>query len=402
MGASANPALLGPLNDAYRLQQAAETDGLRSVGKDRLGGEGTDDPVDTSVLQISDGLLSKFRLTHFHDIAELESGSYWPQLQPHFIKPYYRRLTYRLTNKSPSRPSSGSIQSTRGANGFGDLDIAYVADRSAMAMSISDSGLPDYCLTSVIRGVLEYRNGQHREPVHVSRSTGLIYRGSPGTRLSATDDHERLAIWIPADTLKQRLAALLGEPARDEPDFLASFDWESGAGQTVRRVLRLLVEELASPDSSLLNGIARQSLTDLVLYTLLLSVPHCYTDRLARVTASPMPRTVRRAEAFIRSRAEQPIALHEVAEAAGCSVRALQLAFRQFRETTPAAAIRQARLDAVRQALAHGEAERTVSDVALRFGFTNPSRFTNLYKATFGVSPADALRGGRSRQAGQR
>jgi AraC-like DNA-binding protein len=345
---------------------------------------------------ISDGLLDKFRLTRFHDVATLLDGAYWPQLQPYFIKPYFRRLRYQLTGKSPVRSDPHTVQSTRGASGFGDLDIAYIADQHAMAMLITDTGLPDYCLTSVIRGALRYTSAQTVDPVEIGQSTGLVYRGVPGTRLSATDDHERLAIWIPAASLNQRLAALLGEPARDEPDFLPAFDWNSGAGQTVRRLVGLLMEELAAPDSVMLNSIARQSFSDLLLYTLLQSAPHSYTERLARATHSPVPRTVRRAEDFIRSRAEQPIALHEVAEAAGCSVRTLQLAFHQFRGTTPVGAIRRARLEGARHALTHGETERTVIDVAYQFGFTNPGRFTRLYKATFGVSPADALRGVRS------
>ena len=62
-------------------------------------------------------------------------------------------------------------------------------------------------------------------------------------------------------------------------------------------------------------------------------------------------------------------------------------------DTTPGAAIRQARLEVVQQAFARGEAEGTITDVARQYGFTNRSRFTRLYKAKFGVSPADALRG---------
>jgi AraC-like DNA-binding protein len=349
---------------------------------------------------ISDGLLDKFRLTRFHDVAELLDGAYWPQLQPYFIKkPYFRRLRYQLTGKSPGRLDPHTVRSTRGANGFGDLDIAYIADRHAMAMLITDTGLPDYCLTSVIRGALRYTGAQTVDPVEIGQSTGLFYRGVPGTRLSATDDHERLAIWIPAASLNQRLAALMGEPAKDEPEFLPSFDWDSGTGQTVRRLVGLLMEELAAPGSIMLNDIVRQSFTDLLLYTLLQSVPHSYTERLTRATGSPVPRTVRRAEEFIRSRPEQPITLHEVAEAAGCSVRTLQLAFCQFRGTTPVGAIRQARLESARHALTHGETERTVIDVAYQFGLTNPSRFSRLYKATFGMSPADEMRGVRSHHA---
>ena len=78
----------------------------------------------------------------------------------------------------------------------------------------------------------------------------------------------------------------------------------------------------------------------------------------------PRPRIIRRAEEFIRTHAGQPIALHEVAEAAGCSVRSLQLGFRQFRGIAPSSAIRQAQLETVRQILAFGESSHTVTDVA--------------------------------------
>ena len=177
-------------------------------------------------------------------------------------------------------------------------------------------------------------------------------------------------------------------------------DWESGPGQRIRRLIWLLTQELASPHSFATSDMACRSFTDLLLYTLLRSQPNNYSVRLAGPANSPVPRSIRRAEEFIRSRAGQPIALHEVAESAGCSVRSLQLGFRQFRDTTPAAAIRQVRLEAVRQILAFGEGAQTVTDVAYQYGFTNPGRFSGFYKETFGVSPADDLRRNPSHRPG--
>src|SRR5215467_8102773 len=117
--------------------------------------------MDVPFPQTGESQRAKIKLAQFRDLAELESGGYWPQLQPYFIKPYFRRLTYRLTAGRTERPASGSIQSIRGASGFGELDIAYIADRPAMAMSITDTGLPDFCLTIVQRGALAYRSGAH-------------------------------------------------------------------------------------------------------------------------------------------------------------------------------------------------------------------------------------------------
>ena len=252
------------------------------------------------------------------------------------------------------------------------------------------------------RGGLSYLGPASTLTGDSSRTTGLIYRGLPGTHLSATEDHERLAIWDPARSMQERLAALLGEPGNEDVAFDPLIDWESRPGQGIRRLVWLLNEELASPHSFAQSDIACRSFTDLLLYTLLQSQPNNYSLRLARPAGFPVPGIVHRAEQFIRSRAGQPIALHEVADAAGCSVRSLQLGFRQFRDTTPAAAIRQARLEAVRQVLAFGGSSGTVTEVAYQYGFTNPGRFSGHYKAAFGVSPAEDLRRNPARRARQR
>jgi AraC-like DNA-binding protein len=211
--------------------------------------------------------------------------------------------------------------------------------------------------------------------------------------LSATGHHDRISIWIPAASLRQRLAALLGGPVTGEVCFEPVFDWDASApAQGLRRLLRLLVEELGSPAPFADSGAASRSFTDLLLYTLLQAVPHSHSERLAQAGSPAVPGTVRRAEAYIRAHAGEPTALHEVADAAGCSVRGLQLGFRRHRDTTPLAAIRHARLEAAREALRSGNAAGTVTDLAHRFGFSNPGRFAQLYKAAFGESPFDALR----------
>jgi AraC-like DNA-binding protein len=335
---------------------------------------------------------ANIRLTHFRNLTELESGVYWPQLQPYFIKPQFRHLVYRLTGGSLNGQKQAQVLSTRGASGIGDLDVAYVKDRFSTVMSIGDPGLPDYCLTSVSEGALTYLGPDSKAIGHSSKTTGLIYRGLPGTRLSATDDHERMAIWIPARALENRLAGLLGEPGKDDIVFDPLIDWEHDPGRGIRRLIWLLSQELASPHSFVRNNTGCKSFTDLLLYTLLQSHPNNYSMQLARPAAAPVPRIIRRAEEFIRNHAGQPMALHDVAEAAGCSVRSLQLGFQQFRGIPPSSSIRQARLEAARQTLALGEGSQTVTEVALQFGFTNPGRFSTLYKQAFGVSPAEDLR----------
>jgi AraC-like DNA-binding protein len=341
-----------------------------------------------------------FRLARIRDLQELEGGTYWPRLQPHFLKPQFRLLRYQI-QESAVGGGDGAPFSVRGASGIGELDVAYIADRLAATLTIAGAGIPDYCLTSVSRGALACTGVPGaRAALGIDERVGLAYRGVPGARLSATGHHERLAVWIPAATLGQRLTALLDGPVTKDLAFEPVFDWASAEG--LRRLLRLLVEELGSPAPFMGSDVASRSFTDLLLYTLLRAVPHNHSERLAREGSPAIPGTVRRAEAYIRAHTEDPIALHEVSEAAGCSVRSLQLGFRRFRGTTPLEAIRRARLEAVREALRSGEAGRTVTEIAHRFGFTNPGRFSHLYKATFGEAATEALRRGSSHRASGR
>jgi AraC-like DNA-binding protein len=231
-----------------------------------------------------------------------------------------------------------------------------------------------------------------RAALEVDERSGLVYRGVPGTKLSASAGHERLAVWIPAASLNQRWPRCWTAPSRRISPSSPSSTGVRRRRRVLRRLLGLVVEELGSGAPFAGSDVATRSFTDLVLYTLLRAFPHNHSERLARAGSPAVPGIVRRAEAHIRAHVEEPIALHEVADAAGCSVRNLQLGFQRFRGTTPLAAIRQARLEAARDALRSGGPGATVADLAFRFGFTNPGRFAHFYKAAFGELPLEALR----------
>ena len=91
--------------------------------------------------------------------------------------------------------------------------------------------------------------------------------------------------------------------------------------------------------------------------------------------------------------ATKPIGLTDVAAATGVSARALQLAFRRFRDTTPMARLRALRLELAREDLARDGA--TVTSVAVACGFGSLGRFAADYKARFGEPPSETLRRGR-------
>jgi len=105
------------------------------------------------------------------------------------------------------------------------------------------------------------------------------------------------------------------------------------------------------------------------------------------------PPTLRRAVVFIDDNAHRDISIADVAAAAFVTTRAVQLAFRRHMDTTPLEYLRRVRLAYAHHDLVIADpAHESVTAVAYRWGFPNPSRFAILYRQTYGVSPSHTLR----------
>lgn len=109
--------------------------------------------------------------------------------------------------------------------------------------------------------------------------------------------------------------------------------------------------------------------------------------------SASMPRTLRRAIAFIEDNAASPISSADIAAAARLSVRGLQGLFLRELGISPTAYLRGARLDAARAELLRSDADTAqVSQVAVRWGFSHLSRFAQDYRGRFGELPSVTLR----------
>lgn len=96
---------------------------------------------------------------------------------------------------------------------------------------------------------------------------------------------------------------------------------------------------------------------------------------------------------FIEANAHRPIGLADIAAACNRGPRALQLAFRRAADTTPWAYVRSVRLARAHRDLVRADPRReTVLSIALRWGFTNRSRFSAEYRAAYSEAPGATLR----------
>lgn len=143
-----------------------------------------------------------------------------------------------------------------------------------------------------------------------------------------------------------------------------------------------------------LSPIYEQEAARLLVAALLGTFPStAVTDPTIEDRHDAHPVTLRRAAEFIEANAGREITPKEVADAAGVTIRAVQLAFRRHLDTTPTAYLRAVRLQYVHDELVAGDSDRTtVSEIAGRWGFANFGRFAAQYRTQFGELPGLTLR----------
>ncbi|MEU3626027.1 AraC family transcriptional regulator [Amycolatopsis coloradensis] len=117
-------------------------------------------------------------------------------------------------------------------------------------------------------------------------------------------------------------------------------------------------------------------------------------DSRPRDRRDAVPGTVRRGITFLEANPDLDLGVADIARACRVSVRALQLAFRRYLDTTPMAYLRRVRLDRVRAELRAAEPGdgTTVTGIAAKWGFLDGSRLSAHYRAAFGESPSQTLR----------
>jgi transcriptional regulator GlxA family with amidase domain len=109
-------------------------------------------------------------------------------------------------------------------------------------------------------------------------------------------------------------------------------------------------------------------------------------------TDRPRSHRLRPVIEFMERNAGSPLSPRALARAGYMSVRTLHTSFHDELGTSAMAYLRAIRLDRVRSELLRDGPHRRVTEVAMRWGFSHPSRFAQQYRARFGELPSQTLR----------
>jgi AraC-like DNA-binding protein len=239
-------------------------------------------------------------------------------------------------------------------------------------------------MAAVVNGKAQYVSDRGQAAVlNPHRETTMIWEEGTG----------QLLLQIDRKALMAHLAAQLGHAVDRPIGFDGPLDVTTGTGAAFRRLLLYLVAEADQGALVLGHGLMARQVEATLMAGLLEASRHDYAAEMGRAQSAPRPRHLRLAEGYIEAHLCDQITVEDIANAAGISVRGLQLAFRDHRGTTPLGFWRDLRLQKAHEALMAGEG--SVTDVALKWGFGHFGRFSQSYRMRFGLTPSRTLRSAR-------
>lgn len=241
----------------------------------------------------------------------------------------------------------------------------------------------------VLAGEIEISDRRESKALRIPANCVASIRESSGKRLSIRSRSRWLAFHIPEATLRQYFEELTSRPYVQEfvlpPTSLRQGD-AKGLYQTLRQAEQDL--KSARPEERAMLANAYQQLA---LVKLFAKMPHNLAEAFRHGALAVAPRQLLRAEAYIRDNLGNPITLEDLAAAAGCGPRALQRMFRTYRGDSPMGILCNYRLAAAHSRIKAGMTD-SITELAMSLQFSNPGRFSFLYKSAYGVSPSSTLR----------
>ncbi|WP_037417870.1 AraC family transcriptional regulator [Sinorhizobium sp. CCBAU 05631] len=314
----------------------------------------------------------RFRGSTFESMVETFTSSFGPLL----VKPVGRPRDFRW---SADFWSGAGVTLVTGYH-HSECSMRVIADRlQYVSIIVPQIGGVDVALgRRTVQGRLgELLFTNNIEPEHV------ILRGGPIALDGLLFDH---AIFANA------VAATFEVPVSGSLELAPVLSLSTPAGRLIGSLAQTLIEGMRNDGPLLYCPVAISSLASTFADLVIRLVPHRLSPLLDKKPFMIAPRHVRSAISFMHANIHLPITMPMVSEAVGVSVRALEIGFRAFRETTPGAYLRMIRLRAARADLLDPSNRQSVRDVCLNWGFFHFGRFSILYRATYGESPSDTKR----------
>jgi AraC-like DNA-binding protein len=270
---------------------------------------------------------------------------------------------------------------------------ALVFSRYGARITI-DPGSPEevYLISIILSGRVEAITANHHQVLHA----GEAYVYSPGTAIRynwLTLNCQTLTVRMDRVALEQYLSRDLDIPVNRPIAFQTYLRLTDGRGRSLGALIDMILAELDRPNSLISQGLTTDEIENLLFSTILNVQPHSYGEWMNRERKFPSPYFVKRVEDYILQHAHGNPGIEELVAISGVSASALFRGFRKYRGIGPIGFAKQVRLDRAREDLLSGDRRTSsVTDIALKWGFSHLSNFAADYARRFGETPSKTLR----------
>lgn len=276
---------------------------------------------------------------------------------------------------------SGRFHAGAAGNALPGMGVFKIGLSHANVLS---PGLQFYSLTPPLDGSVEVTAGRRSARV----SPGVLHLQPAGREfdLRTAEMGSTLVVNLDASLLERHLR---GAGSAETTAIPSQIELGGESGTSLVRYLEFLWSDLQTPNSAFRSSVVATEAAMLVAAM----IADLVDDHAEPVpTGGPERDALRMAAEFLRANVDSPVALADVAEAAGVSVRTLSRTFKKHHGMGPIRFLTEMRLDVVRFVLLARSSEETrITRVALEHGFASPGRFAVQYRGRFGEMPSQTL-----------
>jgi AraC-like DNA-binding protein len=247
-----------------------------------------------------------------------------------------------------------------------------------------------YLFLFQLSGAVEFISSRFQRTIKASTGHAYGLSTHSGMKIRAPAGSSLLAFVVPEPALRENFERLMQRPYLGEFPAGAIHDLQSVEADDLYKSLCHASEDLALTPASCRDVLAKAH--EHLILTKLFMASQPTSRRAGELGANRIsPRHIQHAEAYMRQSVDRHVTLKDIATASGCSPRALQRHFRDNRGVTPMQVLCSYRLSAAHDAIVSGAA-RNVTDLAMQLCFSNPGRFSSLYKKAYGKNPSAMIR----------
>lgn len=269
----------------------------------------------------------------------------------------------------------------------GSLDLCRLS-YGAQARIVSE-GLPDiYHVQFILRGHCRY--ALYRDSVSLSAGHVLLINPDEPIDLTYSEDCEKFIVRVPSTLFNEACI----EHRWFKPNESIKFNQTPYKFEEIDSLLYLLKLLCEEAESGTATPQMLQHYNRVVASKLMTMFKHNVPLETPTLQSVSFERLVQ----YIEDNIKRDISAEELATYSHLSLRSLYMLFEKNARTTPKNFIRQKKLEQVYATLMDPSSRMAnVTAVALDYGFTHLGRFSEFYKATFGLLPSESLKARQGR-----